>query len=95
MADWANHNGCAPDQTVTEKADVTRTVWSQCSNNADVDYYRIDGGGHTWPGANELVASFTESSLGKTTQTVDATQLIWDFFKEYQLLGLFFVDKGD
>ncbi len=95
MADWANHNGCAPDQTVTEKADVTRTVWSQCSNNADVDYYRIDGGGHTWPGANELVVSFTESSLGKTTQTVDATQLIWDFFKEYQLLGLFFVDKGD
>ncbi len=87
MADWANHNGCAPDPTVTEKADVTRTVWSQCSNNADVDYYRIDGGGHTWPGANELVASFTESSLGKTTQTVNATALMWDFFKEHSLPG--------
>lgn len=85
MADWANHNGCASEPTVTQKADVAEIVWSDCKNNSNVDYYRIDDGGHTWPGTNELVAAFTESRLGKTTQTVKATDLMWEFFKQYQL----------
>lgn len=85
MADWANHNGCPPTPNVSDLGDTTRTVWSGCKNNASVDFYRINGGGHTWPGANQLVADFTEKSLGKTTQTVDATELMWSFFEQYQL----------
>ncbi len=85
MADWANHNGCPPTPSVSDLGDTTRTIWSGCKNNASVDFYRINGGGHTWPGANQLVADFTEKSLGKTTQAVDATELMWSFFEQYQL----------
>ena len=85
MADWANHNGCSPTPNVSDLGDTTRTVWSGCKNNASVGFYRINGGGHTWPGANQLVADFTEKSLGKTTQAVDATELMWSFFEQYQL----------
>ncbi len=85
MDDWAKHNGCTGDPSVSDLGDTTRTIWSGCKNNATVDYYRVNGGGHTWPGASQLVADFTEERLGKTTQAVDATQLMWQFFKQYQL----------
>lgn len=85
MADWAKHNGCTTDPTVSDIGDTTLTVWSSCKNNASVDYYRVNGGGHTWPGASQLVADFTEQSLGKTTQAVDASELMWEFFSKYQL----------
>lgn len=85
MAAWANHNGCNPTPTVNDLGDTARTIWSDCKNNANVDYYRIDDGGHTWPGANQLVSDFIEERLGKTTQTVDATELMWQFFEQYQL----------
>lgn len=85
MADWANHNSCNPTPTVNDLGDTARTIWSDCKNNANVDYYQVNGGGHTWPGANQLVADFTEDRLGKTTQTIDATQLMWEFFTQYQL----------
>ncbi len=87
MADWAKHNGCTGDPTVSDLGDTTRTIWSGCKNNASVDYYRENGGGHTWPGASQLVADFTEERLGKTTQAVDATDLMWQFFEQYQLPG--------
>lgn len=87
MADWAKHNGCNPTPTVNDLGDTARTIWSECKNNANVDYYRINDGGHTWPGANQLVADFTEDRLGKTTQTIDATELMWSFFSQYQLPG--------
>ena len=85
MADWANHNGCSPTPNVSDLGDITRPVLSGCMNNASVGFCRINGGGHTWPGANQLVADFTEKSLGKTTQAVDATELMWSFFEQYQL----------
>ena len=85
MADWANHDGCTGDPTVSDLGDTTRTIWSTCKNGVAIDFYRVNGGGHTWPGANQLVADFTEERLGKTTQAVDASALMWDFFKQYQL----------
>jgi poly(3-hydroxybutyrate) depolymerase len=35
--------------------------------------YVIEGGGHTWPGARDV------PRLGKTTHSIDAKSLIWDF----------------
>ena len=48
---------------------------------SEVVLYTIDGGGHTWPNApiNKLYAAIA----GPTTQTVDATALIWDFFAQH------------
>jgi polyhydroxybutyrate depolymerase len=44
-----------------------------------VEHYRINGGGHTWPGATY------STPLGITTHTISATSLSWQFFQSYQL----------
>jgi poly(3-hydroxybutyrate) depolymerase len=41
----------------------------------------IADGGHTWPGGSPL----SERITGKTSQAVDATQLMWDFFQDYEI----------
>ncbi len=87
MAGWAAHNECTTGPTKKTFGQTTRLLWSDCANSADVDFYRTSGGGHTWPGSSETIAAFLESSLGTTTQDVDATELMWEFFSQYQLPG--------
>lgn len=84
MRQWAAHNQCTADG-VQRDADVTQREWTQCAADADVDYYRVRGGGHTWPGADPFIAGAIEQTLGKTTQTVNATRLMWQFFEGYSL----------
>lgn len=84
MREWAAHNQCTQD-TVERDADVVQREWTGCAADADVDYYRVRGGGHTWPGAPAIISDAIEESLGKTTQTVDATRLMWQFFEGYTL----------
>jgi polyhydroxybutyrate depolymerase len=77
---WAERNGCqdrAPDQRI--EPDVTVTSWAGCTNDAEVRHVAIDGGGHTWPGADR------PSGDGATTQTIEAHKMIWDFFRNHQL----------
>lgn len=85
MADWAAHNKCQAGPSKKKIGDTTRLVWNKCAGNADVDFYRTNGGGHTWPGSSETIAAFLENSLGKTTQAVNATELMWEFFAQYKL----------
>jgi len=85
MGDWALHNGCAQPPAVEQIADVVLTEWTRCRQGADVDFFQINGGGHTWPGAPEFVADFLAGRFGYTTDTVDATALMWDFFSKYSL----------
>lgn len=49
---WARLNDCrqGPAST-TISAQVTRFTYSRCRDGADVAYYRVTGGGHTWPGS--------------------------------------------
>lgn len=85
MADWAGHNRCSPTPTQTQVGDATRFQWGNCAANADVDYYRVTAGGHTWPGGPVDVANLIEPTLGKTTRDVSANELMWQFFSRYQL----------
>lgn len=85
MREWARHNQCTTDTVRKLGDDVTFTEWSQCADNADVEYYRVARGGHTWPGAAEFIADAIEPTLGTTTQTVAATRLMWEFFQQYSL----------
>jgi polyhydroxybutyrate depolymerase len=75
MAKWAVKDGCAATPTTTTLApDVTQLDWPGCASGA-VTLERIEGGGHTWPGASIDVAA-----LGVTTKSVDATARFLDFF---------------
>ncbi|MCU1399987.1 MAG: poly(3-hydroxybutyrate) depolymerase, partial [Acidimicrobiales bacterium] len=75
---WAVRNGCAASPTEeTVAADVTLLRYD-CPAGAEVELYRVEGGGHAWPGSAFSVQ--IESVVGKTTLSIDATKLIWEFF---------------
>jgi polyhydroxybutyrate depolymerase len=79
IASWAAHNDC--ETAVTDEQvgpDVVERTWSGCSGGS-VSFYRIDGGGHTWPGPIDL-ESLGIARLGSTSSTVDATELMLDLF---------------
>ena len=64
-----------------ETGTVTGIRYSGCHRDADVVFYTIADGGHTWPGGSPLPGWIA----GKTSQEIDATQLMWEFFQEYSL----------
>jgi polyhydroxybutyrate depolymerase len=79
VEDYARLNGCDLDETVILNTEnVVGVHYEGCAPGADVDFYTIADGGHTWPGGKPLPRAIT----GKTTQEIDATQLMWDFFVE-------------
>lgn len=85
MRAWAGNADCRASSRRTIGRDVRLVRWTQCRSGAEVAFYTVQRGGHTWPGSPPLVAAIVESSLGGTTQTVDASQRMWTFFKRYRL----------
>jgi polyhydroxybutyrate depolymerase len=82
VAAYAQLNGCHPTPTtLMETGNVTGIRYSDCHQDADVVFYTIADGGHTWPGGSPL----PEWIAGKTSQEIDATQLMWEFFQEFSL----------
>ena len=81
VAWWAARNDCAVAPVVTDLPDespdgTTVQRWSFEACTAPVEYYRIEGGGHTWPG---MPVSFG-GGLGANSLDVSATQVMLDFF---------------
>ena len=77
LADWARRDRCAAGPvTSTPVPGVTRFVWRVCA--AGVEHYKIDGLGHTWP-------STTPNPDSATPSVVDATPIIWRFFRDHPL----------
>lgn len=82
---WARHDNC---ETVPQTrkldnmnpADVTQVYVNEYSFCTDsrVLLYRIDQGGHTWPGGLQYQP---ETVVGKTSRHIDAGVVIWSFFK--------------
>jgi polyhydroxybutyrate depolymerase len=80
---WTSHNNCSsspntvqmPDSNPRDGTKVKRETYG----SGDVVLYVIEGGGHTWPGALQL-NSLTEL-CGATSQDIDASELMWDFFQ--------------
>ena len=82
-ADWAKGNGIGTGPSIEElphdpsdPADlpVTRMAWSAPGCHP-VTLYRIDGGGHGWPGSPELLPARV---AGPITKTLDATGILLD-----------------
>ena len=81
-ANWAQRNRCGADPTESKvSADVSRREYMNCADNAAVELYTVHGGGHTWPGGGPLPEWF----VGRTTRSIDATSLMWEFFTRHPL----------
>jgi polyhydroxybutyrate depolymerase len=84
---WAIRDGCNLQPTVTslpelkhDATTVTKTVYSGGKNNTEVISYVIGNGGHTWPGGYQYLPTIL---VGKTTQDLNASEVIWEFFKRH------------
>ena len=81
-ANWARRNRCATSPVNSAfTAGVTRIAYPDC--DAPVVLYKIDGGGHTWPGGQHLPEWFA----GPTSRNIDATAQMWEFFRAHPLRG--------
>jgi polyhydroxybutyrate depolymerase len=82
-AAWAERDGCkATSTTVEVTSDVDRITWP-CPRGVAVELYRVTDGGHSWPGSP--LADVIEGVVGKTTTTISANEVIWNFFQSYRL----------
>ena len=61
---------------VSDGTTVQLTDYTGCTAGNDLRLYTVDNGGHAWP--NGLT-----QSVGKTTQNLDATGIIWSFASAY------------
>lgn len=81
MDKWSWALGCdeTPGPLVTVPG-ILGESYANCLDPADIVYYRIEGMGHTWPGGSSLLP---ETMVGKTSDLMDATQILWDFFQDH------------
>ena len=84
---WTNFNNCVktdtislPDSNLTDNSSVEKIIYSNCTNNSNVIFFKVLDGGHTWPGAGP-----PGYSAGNTNQDINAGMEIWNFFKDYHL----------
>jgi polyhydroxybutyrate depolymerase len=83
VAAWAERNGCdTPPDSEELATDVTIERYS-CPAGADVELYRIEGGGHTWPGSE--FSARIESIVGRTTTSISADEVMWAFFQSHPM----------
>lgn len=80
---WARRNRCGakPIESVVAR-DVTRLEYTNCADDATVVLYTLNGAGHQWPGARNPLP---EWMLGPASNSIDATSLMWVFFREHPL----------
>ncbi len=85
---WVMRNNCdptpiitdVPDTNTTDGCTASRYYYGGCDNGADVELYRIDGGGHSWPGS--------PIPWDVTNYDMNASEVIWEFFNRFTLNGL-------
>ena len=80
---WAHFNGCNKSPEVQEIHGINGATlvsvftYVSCQNHSQVKLYKIEGGGHVWPGESEDLSS---SGVGKLSAEIDASEKIWKFF---------------
>jgi polyhydroxybutyrate depolymerase len=83
---WVSHNNGSLTPIVTRLDDkdpddgtlVRKEVYGNGKDGTEVILYVVEGGGHTWPSGYQYLS---ETIIGKTSKDIDASELIWEFFK--------------
>ncbi len=74
----AGKNGCTGNPVdLPVQGEVSGKRYTNYPQNADVVFYIVANGGHSWPGGG----SMPKAIVGHTTQDIDATRVMWDFFQ--------------
>ena len=90
---WLARNQCSADSPIQQrinpnKRDRTKVdvmQYRDCAPNSTVTLIRVMGGGHTWPGSPKKQGFVAKRLVGRTTQDIIGTEVIWDFFSHFAL----------
>ncbi len=82
---WVAKNNCSGtpvitpvnDSNLADSCNAVNYYYGNGTNNSEVSFYKINNGGHTWPGATPIPI------FGNTNQDMNASVLIWNFFRKY------------
>ncbi len=69
--------GSLPNKDKRDGSTISTRTWSGDNATTPVVFWKVDGGGHTWPGERK---SLPRLIVGSTNRDVDATAEIWNFF---------------
>lgn len=80
---WVGTNyGCASEPTKLSVAgDDVGLRYGGGSNETEVVFYTLAGGGHTWSGGGKMPAFL----VGATPSSPNATRLMWEFFQQHPI----------
>jgi polyhydroxybutyrate depolymerase len=74
---WVAADGATTGpSTTTLPPEVTIRTWHGPTPQSDVVFYRLEGCGHTWPGAHIPLPALL---FGRTSRTIDAAAVCWEF----------------
>lgn len=86
VAFFIRRNGCSmAGETATfpegrtPGTHIIRFTPRDCPPDAPIVFWRIEGGGHTWPGGLDV------PGLGVTSRDINAGDVIWDFVSRFSL----------
>lgn len=87
---WLEKDRCDRAKVAASKKDVSekdgtsleRETYSACAGGAAVDFVKVAGGGHTWPGGAQYLPRFV---IGRTSDEMAASDEIWDFFMAHPM----------
>jgi polyhydroxybutyrate depolymerase len=87
LAFWSQYAGCegeVTDRALPRKGDASETSVTLfsvgCEESNEVLLYAVQGGGHTWPGVDDLMA---QDWAGATNMDIEASKVIWEFFSRH------------
>ena len=88
MDKWVTINGCNTTPIITDLPDIAndgttikQRIYSGGTNGSEVVSYVVLNGGHTWPQGYQYL---NETIIGKTSQDMNACEVIWTFFKRFK-----------
>jgi polyhydroxybutyrate depolymerase len=88
IAKWVTINNCVTPVVTTDVPDIAndgttikQRVYGGGNNGSEVVSYVVANGGHTWPQGFQYIS---EAIIGKTSQDMNACEVIWQFFKRFK-----------
>lgn len=89
---WVKHNRCSavpaetllPDRDPDDGCRARVKTYLPEAGGAEVVFYAVEGGGHTWPGGYQYLGEWL---VGPTCRDFDANRVIWDFFRKHGITG--------
>ncbi|HUL17072.1 MAG TPA: PHB depolymerase family esterase [Terriglobales bacterium] len=67
---------------VQDGTHIYRDVWAGGLDHTEVVVYTVVGGGHGWPGGPQYLPKMI---VGKVSSQIDASRVIWNFFRDQHL----------